>query len=148
MQDNIEWDEEPTNRLEKLEMARVLVAEDDDALRTMMVARLRNDGCEVIEARTGEEALEVITQVWDGQGPLDALDLLIMDVRMPGLSGIEIAYLLRSWHVWAPVLFVTAYPEPRLLAEIRQLQGRIIAKPFGLSRLSSAANEALRTRSS
>lgn len=140
-----EWDE-PTNRLEKLEMARVLVAEDDDALRTMMATRLRNDGCEVIEARTGDEAIDVITQVWEGMGPLDGLDLLIMDVRMPGLSGIEIAHLLRSWQVRAPLLFVTAYPDPDLLAEVRQLRGRIIAKPFGLSRLSSAANEALRTR--
>jgi len=146
MYDHTTWEEEPTNPLEKLELARVLVAEDDDALRTMMAARLRNDGCEVIEASTGDEALDVITQVWEGSGPLDGLDLLIMDVRMPGLSGIEIAYLLRSWRVCAPVLFVTAYPEPDLLAEVRQLQGRILAKPFGLSRLSSAANEALRTR--
>jgi CheY-like chemotaxis protein len=144
MQEHNEWDDEPTKRFERLELARVLVAEDDDALRTMMAARLRNDGCEVLEASTGDEALDVITQVWQGMGPVDGLDLLIMDVRMPGLSGIEIAYLLRSWRVCAPVLFVTAYPEPDLLAEVHQLQGRIIAKPFGLSRLSSAANEALR----
>jgi CheY-like chemotaxis protein len=140
------WEDEPTNPFKALEMARVLVAEDDDALRGMMVARLRNDGCEVIEARTGDEALDVITSVWQGTGPVDGLDLLVMDVRMPGLSGIEIAYLMRSWRVCAPVLFVTAYPEPDLLAEVHQLQGRIIAKPFGLSRLSTAANEALRAR--
>lgn len=146
MQRTHDWEEEPTNRFEKLAMARVLVAEDDDSLRAMMAARLRLDGCEVIEARTGDEALDVITQVWEGRGPIEGLDLLVMDVRMPGLSGIEIAYVLRSWHVRAPVLFVTAYPEPDLLTEVRQLQARIIAKPFGLSRLSSAANDALRAR--
>ena len=148
MHDQNHWEDEPTTPFEKLELARVLVAEDDDALRSMMAARLRSDGCDVIEAATGDEALDVITQQWEGTGRLDGLDLLIMDVRMPGLSGLEIAYLLRSWRVCSPMLFVTAYPEPDLLAEVRQLQGRILAKPFGLSRLSSAANEALRTRPS
>jgi len=143
-----EWDDEPTTRFEKLAMARVLVAEDDDSLREMMASRLRHDGCEVVEARTGDEALDLISQIRDGRGPIDGLDLLIMDIRMPGLSGLEVGYLVRSWSVSAPLLFVTAYPEPELLDEMRQLRARVIAKPFGLSRLSTAANEALRTRAS
>lgn len=142
------WDEEPTSPFEQLHAARVLLAEDDPAFRAMMAARLRQDGCDVVEARSGDEALEMIATIADGQATLESLDLVIIDVRMPGMSGLEVIHLLRSWKWTTPVLFVTAYPDPELAAEIGELDGRLLAKPFGLSRLSNAALEALRGRMS
>jgi len=139
-----EWEDEPTNPFEQLLTARILLAEDDPALRTMMAARLRQDGCDVVEARSGDEALEMIATIADGEAPMEGVDLVIMDVRMPGLSGLEVIRLLRSWKWSTPVLFVTAYPDPELAAEVGELDARLLAKPFGLSRLSNAALEAIR----
>ena len=143
-----DWDDEPTNPFEQLQTARILLAEDDPALRAMMAARLRQDGCEVAEAHTGDEALDLIATISNGEAPLAELDLVIIDVRMPGLSGLEVIRLLRSWNWSTPVLFVTAYPDPELAAEIGELDARLLAKPFGLSRLSNAALEAIRQRMS
>jgi CheY-like chemotaxis protein len=141
-----EWDDEPTNVFERLQTAHVLVAEDDDNLRAMIVERLRRDGCEVIEARSGDEALEMIAMVLDRRAGFEQLDLAIMDVRMPGMSGLEVVEILRdaSWN--APVLFVTAYPDPALRARASGLRCDLLAKPFGLSRLSKAASEAMSRR--
>ena len=142
------WDEEPTNKFEHIVAARVLVAEDDDALRSMVANRLRQDGCEVIEARSGDEALDVIAAIEDGFSTVPALDLVILDMRMPGLTGLEVVQLLRSWCWTTPVLLVTAYPAPDVLEEAVEYGVSVIAKPFGLSRLSHAASEALRRRPS
>ena len=141
-----EWDEEPTNVFERLHTAHVLVAEDDDALRAMIVERLRRDGCEVIEARSGDEALEMIAMVLDRRAGFEQLDLAILDVRMHGMSGLEVVEILRDAHWDAPVLFVTAYPDPALRARASRLRCDLLAKPFGLSRLTKAASEAMARR--
>jgi len=143
-----EWEDEPTNPFEQLLTARILLAEDDPALRSMMAARLRQDGCDVVEARSGDEALEMIATIADGEAPMEGVDLVIMDVRMPGMSGLEVIRLLRSWKWHTPVLFVTAYPDPELAIEVGELEARLLAKPFGLSRLSNAALETIRGRMS
>jgi DNA-binding response OmpR family regulator len=145
---DLEWDDEPTTPIERLFPARVLVAEDDDALRAMMASRLRGEGCEVIEACNGDQAFEMIAEIEDGAAQFDALDLVIVDVRMPGLSGLEVLDLLRAGRDATPVLVVTAYPEPELRAEVRRLGAHLLAKPFGLSRLTQAANAVLRGRPS
>jgi CheY-like chemotaxis protein len=142
------WDDEPTQPFEWLRTARVLVAEDDDALRDMIVTRLRADGCQVVEARDGDSALETITSIDGGSSDVRALDLVVIDVRMPGLSGLDVIRLLRSWRWTTPVLFVTAYPEPALLAQARELDARVLAKPFVLSRLSRVASDTLAGRPS
>lgn len=137
------WDDEPTNPFEVLHAVRVLLAEDDPTLRAMMAARLRSDGCEVVEACSGDEALELIATIANGESEVTNIDLAIMDVRMPGLSGIDVLACLRAWRWEAPVLFVTAYPDDELIELAAALDARVLAKPFGLSRLSTTALETL-----
>jgi CheY-like chemotaxis protein len=140
------WDDEPTGRFALLPRARVLVAEDDPELRAMIVKRLRADGCDVIEAENGQDALDKLDELSDGGVRRDELDLLVMDVRMPGLTGLDITYLLRSWRWVTPVVLVTAYPEPELCDEAFRLEAKILAKPFGFARLSEAALAAVKGR--
>jgi two-component system, cell cycle sensor histidine kinase and response regulator CckA len=142
------WEDEPTNPYEWLRTARVLVAEDDEALRAMIATRLRSDGCDVVEACNGDDALELITAIDGGDAAIRALDLVVIDVRMPGLSGLEVIRLLRSWRWKTPVLFVTAYPEPHVFDDAAALEASVLAKPFVLSRLSRAASDTLAGRSS
>ena len=131
------WDE-PTNPFARVPRARVLVAEDDPKMREMVSERLRRDGCEVIEVGSGDEALGLMELIAAHQAPIGDLELVIMDVRMPGLSGIEVVYLLRAFRWNTPILLMTAYPEPELLDEANRLGVSVLSKPFAFSRLSKA----------
>ena len=133
-----------TNEGNSRRMPRVLVAEDDDDLRSLVADQLRRDGCEVLEAANGDEALNVISEIVAGDGHSDNLQLVVMDLRMPGLSGIEVMYLMRTMHCPTPVLVVTAYPDPSLFEEVERLGGTVLPKPFGFARLSAAASAAMK----
>ncbi len=134
------WEDEPTARLVRPLSLRVLVAEDDPELRAMMANRLRGDGCIVAEAESGLDALELLDDVAALGTPLD---LVVMDVRMPGMSGVELGYLIRGRHWTTPILLVTAYPEPELYEEARRIDAQLLAKPFAFTKLSEAARNAI-----
>ncbi len=150
MQDHLDseqaFDDEPTRPIEP-RPARVLIAEDDPALRALMVSRLRADGCEVIEVRSGDQALDALTDA-----AIDAdhrsLSLVVLDHRMPGLTGMEVSYLVRAWGMKMPVLLVTAYPDPEIFDEADLLNVRVLAKPFAFTQLSRIAAAAIDRRPS
>lgn len=73
---------------------RVLVVEDNDSIRRLVVTLLRREGYEVVEAGNGEQAL---------QSPCEAVELLVTDFAMPGMTGVELAEKLRP----AKVLFTS-----------------------------------------
>ena len=123
--------------------ARVLVVEDDEALRELIVARLRRDGFEILEAGSGDEALDVLTIASHSLRPDDDIDLLVTDARMPGTSGLEVARLLREVASTIPVVLITAYPDGEVVNEVSRLGLYLLAKPFALDRLSDAAILAL-----
>ena len=124
---------------------RILVAEDDRQLRSMIARRLRADGCTVIEAASGYEAIDALDESDDLGLPVD---LVVMDIRMPGMSGLEISYLIRSWSWTTPIVLVTAYPEPELYEEAARFDACLLAKPFAFEALSDAAASAVRGRQS
>ena len=61
---------------------RILIADDDAAIRTILVELLRGEGYEVLEAKSGNEVLRIV--------PVEEPDLLLMDLRMPEQDGIQI----------------------------------------------------------
>ena len=81
---------------------RVLVADDEPAMRVLVRVNLQVEGVEVIEARDGAEALELATQ--------ERPDLVLLDVMMPGLDGWQVARRLAETPETSdiPVLFMTA----------------------------------------
>lgn len=133
-----------TNEGNSQRTPRVLVAEDDEDLRSLVAEQLRRDGCEVFEAANGDEAMSVIADIAAGSGPADELELVVMDLRMPGMSGIEVMSVMRTMRCATPVLVVTAYPEPALFEEVERLGGMVLPKPFGFARLSAAASAAMK----
>jgi len=136
-----DWDDEPTLPGAQLPRARVLVVEDDRAMRQLIVRRLLRDGHDVFQATSGDEALRLLASPAADAGPddLDLVDLLVVDVRMPGQSGIEVLRRLRAGRRKTPALVVTAFPEPRLIETVAGLGARLLAKPFPLERLSDLA---------
>jgi len=113
---------------------RILVVDDDAGQRSLLESFLSGQGFEVVTADSGENALEVL----DGQ----KTDLMISDVRMPGLSGIELFRLARSKHPALPVLLVTAYADIRdAVAAMRDGALNYLAKPIDLDELFASVRQ-------
>ncbi len=87
-------------------MSRILVADDDRVVLFGLAEGLRGAGFDVIEARDGDEALALCRS----QAP----DLAMLDIRMPGLDGLELAKALRE-QTSVPFLFLSAYSDVELV---------------------------------
>jgi len=83
-----------------------LLAEDHDANRQLITLRLNSIGAEVVPARNGKEALDLIGDAAEQGRPFDAV---IMDMEMPVLDGYEAVRQLRAGGFTSPILAVTAY---------------------------------------
>jgi two-component system NtrC family response regulator len=84
---------------------KVLVVDDEPGLRMMAKAVLSNDGWQVTEAESGERALEVLA----GLGPDDLPDVVLLDMRMPGMDGLETLGRIKQLASGVPVVMLTAY---------------------------------------
>jgi response regulator NasT len=89
-------------------LARILVADDDRLILVMLVEGLRAAGFEVLSAQDGESALKICLQ----ENP----DFALLDIRMPGMTGIELARLLMQ-ETDVPFMFLTAYDDQSLIDE-------------------------------
>ncbi len=119
-------------------MARILLAEDEEALRAFIARALAQDGHEVIAAADGGEALDVLTRE---QG---RFDLLLTDIRMPVMDGIALALAAARDHPDLTILLMTGYADQRERAHgLDALIHDVIAKPFSLAEIRTAVAEAL-----
>ncbi len=126
----------------RLRDRRVLVAEDNDALRRTIVAHLRAAGCDPVEARDGEHALVVTAE----QGPFD---ILVSDVVMPGaIQGPQLAEQLRESDSDLPVVFLSGYANaPEFQDEALAPADALLMKPVNRGELLQALETALASRS-
>ena len=108
---------------------RVLVAEDEEDFRGVVVAAMRDEGYEVIEARNGEELLELITPAVIFQPP----DAIVADIWMPGVDGLAVAEGLRQLGWATPIVLMTANATPEVHARAREIRAdHLFQKPFEL----------------
>jgi two-component system, response regulator, stage 0 sporulation protein F len=113
---------------------RVVIAEDDVDIRAMLVATMKADGYEVVEARHGGELLDYVGS-WLHYRREPRPDLIISDVRMPGFTGLEVLGDLRDAGCDVPMLLITAYGSPELEEEAREMGATVFEKPFELDDL-------------
>jgi DNA-binding response OmpR family regulator len=119
-------------------MARILIADDEEGIRSLVARALRQDGHEVAMACDGAEALDVLSRE-DG-----AFELLITDIRMPVMDGIALALAVARDHPGVTILLMTGYADQRERASgLDALIHDVIAKPFALSAMRMAVNAAL-----
>jgi two-component system, cell cycle response regulator CpdR len=119
-------------------MARILIAEDDEGMRGLVVRALRQDGHEVMTARDGAEALDLLVRE---QG---AFELLLTDIRMPVMDGIALALATARDHPDVTILLMTGYADQRERAHgLDALIHDVVAKPFSLATIRTAVNGAL-----
>lgn len=113
---------------------RTILVVDDEAVivRTITRALMELD-CRIIAAFDGERALELLAT--------EKPDLVITDIRMPGMNGTELAARIKAEHPNVPVLLLSAYREPK-----NHNGDYFIAKPFDNDELLSAVRAHLESR--
>ena len=115
----------------------ILLVEDEDAVRSVVARTLTRLGYSVVQAASGTDALAVVAE---RGGPLD---LLVTDVRMPGIQGPDLARRLRADRPDLPVLFISGYAE-ELAADASAMPGmQVLDKPFDADTLGRAVRAAL-----
>jgi PAS domain S-box-containing protein len=139
--------DDPSEAAGKDEVARelargsetVLLAEDEDEVRKVTSEILRSAGYRVLEARHGKEALRIAAE------HREAIDLLVADVVMPEMSGIELATRLRSARHGLRVLYVSGYAAGTGVREpVLSRRAPFLQKPFAAGDLTRKVREVLR----
>lgn len=117
----------------------VCVVDDDSLLRDSTLRLLRSFGFRTQTFASAEE-------FWNSSYLREAA-CLILDMRMPGMSGIELQHKLAAGHYEIPVIFITAYEEEGTRAQaLRDGVGILLIKPFGAQALVNAVDEALNSK--
>ena len=119
---------------------KLLLADDDEAIRNLMTRRLEGQGFEVVAVASVVEALRFITT--------ETFDALITDLNMPNAGdGFTVVTAMRHSHPQALILLVSGYPDvDRAMATIALEPDEIIVKPFDMARLSELVSEKLLAR--
>ena len=119
--------------------ALICVVDDDSLIRDSIQRLLRSFGFRVETLASGEE-------FWNS-GYLAETACLILDVRMPGMSSIELHRQLVASHYEIPVIFITAYEDEGMRAQaLREGAAALLIKPFSEQALINAINEALSSK--
>jgi DNA-binding NtrC family response regulator len=120
-----------------MDRKRILLVDDEGSLRLTLAANLELEGFEVIEADSGERALELLQA-----GPFDAM---LSDIRMPGISGAELFQRARQLHPDMPVLLMTAFAlEEVVRGALRDGIFAVVPKPFDVEHVARVVLRAVR----
>lgn len=118
---------------------RILLAEDDAAMRSLITEVLQNFDYDVLEAADGKELFEHLVSLTLDRSDEDRVDAVISDVRMPGMSGLEFLHDLRSVGCPVPVILITAFGDEETHARARLLGAvAVFDKPFDVEDLLTA----------
>jgi two-component system cell cycle sensor histidine kinase/response regulator CckA len=116
----------------------VLLVEDEDPVRLFSARALRNKGYRVIEAKSGEAALELITE---GK---EHIDLLVTDVVMPKMDGPALIRRVRQIHPDLKVIFISGYTEDSFRKRLdADSEIHFLPKPFSLKQLAGKVKEVM-----
>jgi two-component system cell cycle response regulator CpdR len=111
-------------------MARILLAEDDEAVRRFVRRALELDGHEIVETSDGTMALDILVAA------REPFDLLLSDITMPELDGIALAHAAHAARPHLPIVLMTGYAERReVAAGLASVVRVVVAKPFSLVEL-------------
>ena len=117
-----------------MQTAKILVADDEQNLRRVLVAMLRRDGHDVVQASNGTEAIDQLADV----------DVVITDLRMPGADGMDVLRSAAKHHPHLPVIMITAYGSVGQAVEaIKAGAFDYIEKPFEQDAIRTIVEKAL-----
>jgi len=118
-------------------MARILLVDDEQSLRVTLAANLELEGMEVVEAESGERALELLRTT--------PFDLILSDIRMNGMSGAELFERAKELRPEIPVVLMTAFAlEDVVRGALRNGVFAVLPKPFDVEHMSRTVRRALK----
>jgi len=118
---------------------RILIVDDEEVLRDVLDAVLRREGFDVVSAASGEEALNMLES--------EDFDLVILDVMLPGISGIDTMRAIRIANPYVPVIIITAFSSiDGAIDAMKQGAFHYIPKPFKNEEVVLTVNKALEQR--
>jgi nitrogen-specific signal transduction histidine kinase len=120
----------------------ILLVDDDDAVREVLARGLQERGYRLLEASTGPEALDILRR------SADDIDLVVTDVAMPGMSGVDLAHRALQLRTFLPFIFVSGQPR-EVLPDFGSLEQDhpLLEKPFPPDVLATCVRARLDSRS-
>lgn len=116
-----------------------MIIEDDEAMRSLLEDFFEEEGFETDSASNGADALRILSK--------DHLDLIITDIRMPGLTGLDILPRLRRLKPEIPIIVMTAYGSEEVRLEaLERGATTYLEKPIHLSQLRTLIHEMVSTK--
>jgi len=120
----------------------VLLAEDDREMREMIASVLTDEGYEVAEARDGSELISRLQELAARPQGRERLAVIISDVRMPRLDGLDTLAALRCARWYTPVILITAFGDVEVHRVAHDLGAvGVLDKPFSLSSLRNLVRQ-------
>ncbi|GMA50885.1 response regulator [Alicyclobacillus contaminans] len=115
---------------------KILIVDDQFGIRVLLQEVLHHEGYTVLEAPNGPKALELVRA--------EAPDLILLDMKIPGMDGLEILRNIRKMKVCTKVIMMTAYGELDLIQEAMEMGALAhFTKPFDIDELREAVNAQL-----
>ena len=119
-------------------MPRVLIADDEESMRSLVARAIAMDGHETVTAEDGAEALEILTRE---QG---RFDLLLTDIQMPVMDGIALALAVARDFPNLKILLMTGFADQRERAKgLQAIVADVLTKPFSLADLRATVARVL-----
>lgn len=123
---------------------RILLAEDDEALRALLTLALARAGHQVVALEDGYELADYVALTQVCGGPLTVPDVILSDIRMPGRTGLEVLAQAQASGLDCPVILLSSFPDDETRDEARRLGVKaFLDKPVDLDAVRTAVREAV-----
>ncbi len=115
---------------------RILVVDDEDALRTVLSSELEGEGYKVASAADGSEAIEILKK--------EGFDLILLDIKMPNVDGFEVLKFVKENHPDTKVIMLTGFADLKNAIESKKLGAEdFVSKPYDLVDLLTTVERVL-----
>ena len=119
----------------------ILIVDDEENVRKVLRRRLETEYFYCVTASSGQEALE--------EAAMQGFDVVLLDILMPGLSGMEVLPKLVSWHPTIQVIMITSVADSDTISEALKLGAYdYVTKPFNMNDLVARVEKALERKKS
>ena len=119
-----------------MERPKILIVDDEDQMRSTLNSFLSERiDCDIYEAADGYKAIEYLKA--------NNIDLMILDIRMPGISGIDVIKEAKKLTPEVKIIVITKWDSPEVSQEVAQAGADYMPKPFSLKVLQSKIKEIL-----